>query len=125
MSHIVTIKTRITDQAALTAACRWLGLAEPVHGTAALFSGQEATGMIVKLPGWIYPVVADVASGELRFDNYNGAWGAQTELDKLLQRYAVEKATIEARRAGHGLTEQRLTDGSIKLTLQVGNGGAA
>ncbi len=125
MSHIVTIKTRITDQAALSAACRRLGLAEPVQGTAALFSGQQATGLIVKLPGWMYPVVADIASGELRFDNYNGAWGSQTELDKLLQRYAVEKASIEARRAGHSLTEQRLTDGSIKLTLQVGNGGVA
>jgi hypothetical protein len=61
----------------------------------------------------------------VRFDNYNGAWGAQAELDKLLQAYAVEKARIEARRAGHSVTEQPLSDGSIKLTIQVGTGGAA
>jgi len=38
--------------------------------------------------------------------------------------YAVEKAKIEARRRGHACTEQRLPDGSIKLTVQV-EGGAA
>ena len=122
MSHIVSIKTRLTDPAALAAACRRLGLAEPVHGTATLFAGQQATGLAVKLPGWHYPIVADVQSGEVKFDNYNGAWGAQSELDKLLQCYAVEKARAEARRMGHTLTEQALSDGSIKLTIQVGGG---
>ena len=50
MSHIVSIKTRVTDPAALAAACRRLGLDPPVEGTATLFSGQ-ATGLIVNLPG--------------------------------------------------------------------------
>lgn len=125
MSHIVSIKTRVTDPAALAAACRRLGLAEPVQGTATLFAGQKATGLIVRLPGWHYPAVVEAATGEVKFDTYNGAWGNQSELDKLLQGYAVEKARAEARRVGHTLTEQRLTDGSIKLTIQVGNGGAA
>ena len=126
MSHIVTIRTRVTDAAALAAACRRLGLDEPVEGTAMLFSGQ-ATGLVVNLPGWHYPVVADTTTAELKFDNYNGAWGEQSELNKLLQSYAVEKTRIEARRAGHTLTEQALADGSIKLTLHAGagTGGAA
>lgn len=122
MSHIVSIKTRVTDPDALTAACRRLGLAEPVAGTAKLFAGQQATGLIVNLPGWQFPAVVDTASGQIQFDNYNGAWGSQSELDKLLQGYAVEKARVEARRAGHTLTEQALADGSIKLTIQVGAG---
>src|SRR5687767_8321733 len=121
MSHIVTIRTRLTDPAALAAACRRLGLGEPARGTAELFSGR-ATGLVVQLPGWLYPAVVDTARGEVAVDNYNGAWGAQSELDKLLQAYAVEKARIEARRAGHTLTEQALADGSIKLTIQVGAG---
>jgi hypothetical protein len=124
MSHIVTIKTRVTDPLALAAACRRLSLDVPVAGTAQLYGGQ-ALGLIVKLPGWTYPVVADTAAGALRFDNFGGAWGSQSELDKLLQAYTVEKARIEARRAGHTLTEQPLADGSIKLTIQVGSGGAA
>ena len=119
MSHIVSIKTRLTDAVALSAACRRLGLAEPEQGTATLFA-TEVSGLLVKLPGWTYPAVVDTVSGEVRFDTYNGHWGKQEELDQLLQGYAVEKTRIEARRAGHTLTEQKLADGSIKLTLQVG-----
>ena len=120
MSHIVTIKTQIRDPAALAAACRRLGLCEPTRGTAKLFSGQ-ATGLVVQLPGWRYPAVIDTGPGEIRYDNYNGAWGRQCELDRLLQAYAVEKARIEARKAGHSVTEQTLQDGAIKLTLHVGD----
>ena len=65
MSHIVSVKTEVRDPAAVVAACRRLGLAEPVHGTARLFEG-EATGLLVKLPGWLYPVVCDVRTGECR-----------------------------------------------------------
>jgi hypothetical protein len=123
MSHIVSIQTKIRDPHALAAACRRLGLEEPVQGTATLFTAQ-ATGLLVKLPGWHYPVVADLASGEVKFDNYNGHWGAQADLDRLMQIYAVEKARAEARRLGHSVTEQSLSDGSIKLTIEV-TGGAA
>ena len=108
---------------ALSAACRRLGLAEPVTGTATLFSA-EATGLIVNLPGWHYPVVADTRSGEIKFDNYNEAWGKQSELDKLLQGYAVEKAKAEARRVGHSVTEHAMSDGRIKLTIQAVGGAA-
>jgi hypothetical protein len=124
MSHIVNIKTRLTDAAALAAACRRLGLSEPVQGTATLYSAS-ASGLIVKLPGWEYPAVVDTDTGTVAFDNFAGAWGEQKELDKLLQACACEKARIEARRAGHTVVEQPLADGSIKLTIQVGEGGAA
>ena len=121
MSHVVTVKTEVRDPAAVHAACRRLGLPEPVHGTAQLFSG-EATGLLVKLPDWLYPIVCDTASGTLAFDNYNGSWGDQAQLDRFLQIYAVEKARIEARKKGHQVTEQSLADGSIKLTIRVGGG---
>jgi hypothetical protein len=49
-------------------------------------------------------------------------WGAQQELDRFLQAYAVERTRIEARRQGHSVTEQPLADGSIKLTIHVGGG---
>src|SRR6185436_16663189 len=98
MSHIVSIKAKIRDPVALAAACQRLGLEQPVQGTAQVYS-TPATGLIVKLPGWLYPVVIDAQSGEVSYDNYGGSWGAQSELDKLLQGYAIEKARIEARRA--------------------------
>ena len=96
MSHIVTIKTEVHDHAAVSAACRRLELPLPLLGTAQLFSGQ-ATGLIVRLPGWTYPAVIDTTNGQVRYDNYGGAWGDQAQLDRFLQAYAVEKARIEAR----------------------------
>jgi len=119
MSHIVTIKTQLRDPLALAAACQRLGHAAPIQGTAQLYS-ESAAGWIVQLPGWLYPVVVQPESGEAHFDNYGGSWGNPAELDKLLQAYAVEKAKIEARRAGNSVTEQALPNGSIRLTVQIG-----
>lgn len=119
MSHIVSIATEVRDPAAVAAACRRLGLPEPVPGRAKLFEG-EAAGLLVRLPGWLYPVACDTATGALRFDNYHGAWGKQEHLDRFLQAYAVEKASLEARRRGHSVVEQPLADGSIRLSIAVG-----
>ncbi|MGE0609955.1 MAG: DUF1257 domain-containing protein [Pirellulales bacterium] len=119
MSHIVTIQTEVRDPAAIAAACRRLQLAEPVFGTARLFS-SDATGWQIQLPGWRYPVVADTERGQLHFDDFEGRWGDRPQIDRFLQMYAVERARQEARRQGHGVLEQPLADGSIKLTIQVG-----
>ena len=121
MSHIVSIKTQVRDATALAAACQRMQLAAPVHGTAKLFT-SEATGQIVNLPGWKYPVVCELASGGVKFDSYGGRWGEKSQLDRLMQSYAVEKSRIEARKQGHTVTEQTLADGSIKLTVQVAGG---
>jgi hypothetical protein len=106
---------------AVRAACKRLGLEEPVNGTATLFSG-EATGLLLRLPGWLYPAVFNTASGTVKYDNYNQEWGAQKHLDAFMQAYAVCKATIEAHKRGHSVHEQTLPDGSIKLTVTVGGG---
>lgn len=123
LSHIVQIQTEVRDAAAVRAACQRLGLAEPVQGKTRLF-GSEVTGLAVKLSDWRYPAVCDTASGQILFDNFNGLWGDRQHLDRFLQAYACEKAKIEARKKGHAVTEQQLADGSIKLTIQVGTGGA-
>ena len=120
MSHIVTIRTEIRDATALAAACARLGLAPPRRETVTLFSG-EATGHAVRLPGWRYPLVCELESGQVRFDNFGGRWGDRAEMARLTQAYAVERAKIEARKRGHTVTEQPLEDGSIKLTIQLGN----
>lgn len=119
MSHIVSIQTEVRDPVAIRSACDRLKLPEPVFGQTKLFS-SSATGWAVQLPEWRYPVVADVNTGKLAYDNYNGRWGEQKQLDRLLQGYSVEKAKIEARKKGHTVIEQPLEDGSIKLTVSVG-----
>ena len=118
MSHIVSIQTQVKDPLAVTAACRRLQLFEPQTGTAKLYHA-EASGLIVTLPDWLYPVVCDTATGELHYDNFQGRWGEPSHLHRFLQAYAVEKATIEARRAGHSVHESVLGDGSIRLQIGV------
>lgn len=121
MSHIVQIQTQVHDPVAIAAACQRLGIPAPAQRTAKLYDGQY-TGWCVELPGWRYPVVCNTASGELKYDNFQGRWGEHKELDKFLQSYAVEKAKLEARRQGHSVLEQPLDNGSIKLTIQVAGG---
>ena len=119
MSHIVTIETQVRDAEAVCLTCRRLSLPAPVFGKTKLFSGSK-TGWAVQLPEWRYPIVCDVATGRTDFDNFDGRWGEQCELDRFVQGYAVEKAKIEARKKGHSVTEQHLEDGSIKVVVQVG-----
>lgn len=119
MSHLVTIKTQMKDAVALAAACRRLGLAEPVRETVHLFSGQ-ATGLAVRLPKRQFPVVVDVEIGAVHFDNFEGNWGEQKQLDMLLQAYAVERTRLEARKKGYAVQETTLQDGSIKLQILEG-----
>jgi hypothetical protein len=119
MSHIVEIKTEIRDEAAVKAACVRLQLAAPEQKAVRLFS-TTATGLCVQLPGWSYPVVCNLETGAVQYDNYGGNWGEQKHLNSFLQGYAVEKSKIEARKKGHSVSETKLEDGSIRVTVRVG-----
>jgi hypothetical protein len=117
----VTIKTQVRDTAAVAAACRRLALPRPVHGTADLYSGQ-ATGLLVQLPGWLYPAVVETATGTVRYDNYNGAWGDENHLHRFIQAYVIEQTRIEARKKSYMTTEQSLADGPILVDIEVRGG---
>jgi hypothetical protein len=119
MSHIVTIQTQLRDPVAISAACQRLGLAAPVHGTAQLYAGQTAEGLLVQLPGWKYPIAIDI-QGHVQHDNFQGHWGDIAELHKFQQAYAVEMVRLQARKKGYVVTEQQLQDGSVKLQIQEG-----
>jgi hypothetical protein len=77
MSHIVEIEAKVRDAEAVHAACRRLGLPAAIQGTAKLFSGS-VTGLAVQLPGWNYPAVCQLDTGQVKIDNYNGSWKGQT-----------------------------------------------
>ena len=100
-------------------ACSHLQLDTPVHGIFELYNSTE-TGWGVHLRDWKYPVVFKMEISEAAYDNYQGRWGDPAQLDELIQRYAAEKTKIEARRKGYSATEQRLGDGSVKITVHVG-----
>jgi len=77
MSHLVTLQTKVRDANAVAAACRRLGLPAAVPGTARLSSG-EASGLLVQLPDWQFPIVLDLSTGTVRYDNFAGRWKGQT-----------------------------------------------
>jgi len=116
LSHIVKIQTKIRDTTAVNAACSRLGIPAARTGKACIY-GTNYEGTVVQLPGWQYPIVIDPTTGEVKYDNYGGAWGKQEELDKFLQRYAAEKAKAEARKKGMSVTEEQMTDGSLKIKI--------
>jgi hypothetical protein len=119
LSHVVEIKTEIRDEQAVKAACVRLQLATPEQKAVRLFS-TTARGLCVQLPGWQYPVVCNLETGAVQYDNYGGNWGEQKHLNSFLQAYAVEKSKIEARKKGHSVSETALQDGSIRVTVRVG-----
>jgi len=123
MSHIVEVRTEVRDIAAVKSACRRRKLAEPTMGTFQLFT-TKATGLGVQLPQWRFPIVIDLPNGRVSYDNFEGRWGKPEELNRFLQAYAVEKATLESRKAGHSVHEKLLDDGSVKLTVMVAGGAA-
>lgn len=118
MSHIVNIKTEVRDENAVRAACQRLKLEQPTYGDFRVFSVNR-TGLGVKLSGWQFPVVCDLGTGAVDYDNYNGCWGDQSRLDEFLQMYTVEKAKLEAAKNGYSVYEESLADGSIKLSVTV------
>lgn len=123
MSHIVSIRTEIRDHFAVAAACSRLQWPSPEQGRHRLFS-STVEGLAVKAPRWQYPIVCDLASGQLSYDNFEGRWGDPVELDRFKQSYAVEKTKIEARKQGRYVSKQTLADGTVQLTVEV-SGGAA
>jgi hypothetical protein len=119
VSHTTTIDLQVKDEDAFAQACRDLGYEVARNASAKLFQSgsnfNDAT--VVKIPGWNYPVVCK--DGKLHFDNYNGRWGDNAQLDKLKQRYARNVAIKTARARGFRVQEKTV-DGKVKLTLTRG-----
>ena len=44
----------------------------------------------------------DPLTGAVRYDNFNGYWGDQAQLDRFLQAYAVEKSRHSQCTCGYG-----------------------
>ncbi|NNJ27730.1 DUF1257 domain-containing protein [Alienimonas chondri] len=120
MSHLVTVAAKATDPAALAAACTRLKLPPPQTETVTFFDRSVQSGLAVRPPGFVYPIVCDVETGELHHDVYEGRWGDESFVGRLLQAYALEKARLQARARGHRVAETALADGSVRLTVTAG-----
>jgi hypothetical protein len=122
MSHFVTIKTQIKDLAALRDACAELGLAVLDHAEARCFAGATHKGdHVLRLKGPFDIAVNQQPDGSfgLTCDWWDGYVEKEvgSQYGRLLQLYAVHKATREARRKGLSVQRTLRTDRSIKLTI--------
>jgi hypothetical protein len=119
MSHTAVINIEVKDKQVILSAIARLGY-EVEEGEAKLYDGTTARGLVVKIPGWNYPVVINteeeweevledgtkvMRKGRIYSDNYGGSWGDQAKLDELLQIYGVEKAKFEAQLKGYNCEE--------------------
>lgn len=104
MSHTMNIEIEMRDIDALAAACERIGIEMLPYGEHKLFSSSRETGIGIMLSGWSYPVVVK-DNGMVAFDNFKGRWGDEAKLNELKAYYGLEKAKIEARRAGHSVYE--------------------
>ena len=122
MSHTVKRQSACTDQVVVDRAARNLGAEILGQGRHKLYSGTY-TGYGIKLPGWSYPVVLDLQSGEMKFDNYGGRWGNEERLADFKQRYTLEGQTAVAEKKGHKTKEVVLPNGNVELHVTVGGDG--
>src|ERR1017187_7933997 len=125
MSHFTTVKTQIKDIAALRSACAELGLTVKQNAQARGYYENKTKGdYVIKLkgpydialnqqPDGSYGITADLWEGYVEKE-------VGKDYGKLLQLYAVHKATQEARKKGHLTRRSQQNDGSIKLVIAAG-----
>jgi len=107
MSHTATVKTMLKDELAIRAACKQLGLPEPVIGEVKLHSTTEK-GLLIKLPNWKFAIAVNLETGVAMYDNYEGVWGKIAELDKFTQAYSQQVAMMQLGADGYAVDESTL-----------------
>jgi hypothetical protein len=122
MSHFTTIKTQIKDIEALRLASTELGLSLLQNANARGYYENKIKGDYViqlkgpyyialsRQPDSSYGITADLWAGHVERE-------VGTKYGRLLQLYAVHKATREARKKGHFVSRSTKQDGSIKLVI--------
>jgi hypothetical protein len=122
MSHFTTIKTQIKDIEALRSACKELSLKLLQKADARGYREAVRHGdFVIKLNGPYDIAVNQQQDGTfgLTTDWYNEHVEKEVgkEYSKLLQLYAVHKASIEARKKGFSILRRPQNNGAIKLIL--------
>ncbi len=122
MSHIVVVRTQFKDMKALKAAADKRGVPCEVAQKGQTVERQLYTEKVkgvaaVQLKGWKYAAVV-MDDGSCKADNYNGAWGKQSEMDGLAQEYGVQLTTATLRRQGYRAAGQKVeADGTLELVF--------
>ncbi len=122
MSHFTTVTTQIRDIAALRGACGEMGLKVLENAEARGYSTNTTRGdYVLRLRGPYDIALNKQADGSygLTTDWWDGHVEKEvgTNYGRLLQFYAVHKATTEARKRGHSVQRKQQKNGVIKLVI--------
>jgi hypothetical protein len=122
MSHFTSIQTHVRDIAALRDACAELGVEVHENARARGYNLNNLSGeYVIKLKGPYDIALNKQPDGTFAMttDWWNGhvEKEAGTGFGKLMQLYAVHKASREARRKGYSIQRKAQRDGSIKLCI--------
>lgn len=115
MSHMVEIDTKLTSLPDILAAASEVGATVEQNSSQRFYSGDTFTGTVVRLKGWKYGAVID-SEGALHFDNYNGTWGKQDELEKFQQQYTLA-AFRRATPNRYKIKTKAMEDGRIHVSI--------
>jgi hypothetical protein len=122
VSHFTTIKTQIKDIDALRSACQELGLSLLQNADARGYVNNTIKGdFVIRLKG-PYDIALNTQP-DSSFGITADLWAGHVEKEvgknygRLLQLYAVHKASMEARKKGHFVSRSTKQDGSIKLVI--------
>ena len=111
MSHTVKVQTQIKDLQLVRNAVKELNkifgeeeyrVIETGNVSVRFYQGKKAVknGIVLKIKGWEYPILIDLDTGEIYYDNYNGKWGNSKKLNQFKQAYAVQMALKIAEKQG-------------------------
>lgn len=123
MSHIVSIKTIVTDKGAMEAACKELGLTLSPTKTFKGWAGREyPCDARITVPGsaWDIGLVPkpDGKGWELQCDHFLFAdQRVGKDCQRLVQLYAVHKASREAQMRGMAVAREQMANGTIRLQI--------
>lgn len=122
MSHWTTIQTQVRDIDALRSACAELNLGLEEKAQARGYGTTRHRGdFVIRLKGPYDIALVRQTDGNysLVTDWWNGHVEREvgTNYGRLLQLYAVHKATREARKKGLTVQRSALANGAIKLVL--------
>ena len=123
MSHFTSIQTQMRDIAALRDACTELGIEVVENARARGYNLNNQSGeYAIKLRGPYDVAFNKQPDGTFAMttDWWNGHVEKEvgTGFGKLMQLYAVHKASREAPRKGYSVQHKAQQDGSIKLCIE-------
>jgi hypothetical protein len=83
-----------------------------------VFSRTLSAKAAIKLKGWSY-AIAVMHDGSVQYDNHNGHWGSDSDLQQLMQRYGENYVTRSVNQSGRRIVDRAVqNDGSIRLVVR-------